>query len=129
MLCHPLFHNFDQDQSIVSLLGTCLQRTQSWRHGDEKEQLLLSFIKSHKEVVENNISCWVKQFFKNPAVDIDQFKAHSTISAVSSNAGLLGLSVLYTKKIRFARLGKMNRKRKNQYRSKKDKMICGGMML
>ena len=43
MLCHSLWFSikFQQDQSLcmVLLLDTYLQRTQSWRHGGEIEQL------------------------------------------------------------------------------------------
>ena len=38
------------------------------RHGDEKEQLLLSCIEPHKELVKSTIAGWVKQVLASSGV-------------------------------------------------------------
>ena len=83
-----VFLKFEQDQSIciASLLDTYLQYNLSWRHDNQKEQLLLSFI------VSTTVG-WVKQVLKNSGVDISQIKAHSTRSAATSKVGRLRFSV------------------------------------
>ena len=83
-----VFLKFEQDQSIciASLLDTYLQYNLSWRHDNQKEQLLLSFI------VSTTVG-WVKQVLKNSGVDISQIKAHSIRSAATSKVDRLRFSV------------------------------------
>ena len=46
-----------------------LEHTKHWRSGSGHKQLLLSFVKPHKEVKKSTISGWVKQVLKESGVN------------------------------------------------------------
>ena len=68
------------------------ERTLQWRAGGNKSQLLLSFVKPHKEVVPCTIAGWLVQVMTNAGIDTSTFKAHSTRGASTSKARAKGLS-------------------------------------
>ena len=66
-----------------------LKRTKVWR-GNDKIQLLLSFLKPHNPMVNSTISRWIKNVPREAGIDTEVFKGHSTRSASTSKAGLRG---------------------------------------
>ena len=89
------FHEFEQDKSlcIVSLLDTYIEGSKPWKQDQQKGQLLLSFVKPHKEVLKSTISGWIKEILKQSGINVEHFKAHATRSASSSKAQMSGLPV------------------------------------
>ena len=89
------FHEFEQDKSlcVVSLLDTYKERSKPWRQDQQNGRLLLSFVKSHNEVVKCTISGWIKEVLKQSGINVEHFKAHSTRSASSSKVQMSGLPV------------------------------------
>ena len=82
------FHEFEQDKSlcVVSLLDTYIERSKPWRQDQQKGQLLLSFVKPHNEVVKSTMSGWIKEVLKQPGINVEHFKTHSTRSVSFSKA-------------------------------------------
>ena len=68
-----------------------LKRTKVWR-GKDKSQLLLSFAKPHNPVIRSAISRLIENILREAGTDTEIFKGHSTRSASTSKAGLVGLS-------------------------------------
>ena len=77
---------------VIATLEEYLKRKKVWC-GKDKSQLLLSFIKPHNPVVSSTISGWIKNALREADIDTEIFKGHSTRSASTSKAGLIGLSV------------------------------------
>ena len=77
---------------VVSALLCYKERTSGWRIGTSKNQLLLSFVKPHREVVPCTIAGWLVQVMTDAGVDTFNFKAHSTRGASTSKAKAKGLS-------------------------------------
>ena len=86
------FTAFDTNPDLcaVSTINCYLERTKGWRSDCNKNQLLLSYIKPHKEVVP--IAGWLVQMMKESGVDTSEFRAHSTRGASTSKAKAKGLS-------------------------------------
>ena len=83
----------DPELCVVQCLDEYLQRSKCWR-GNEKTQLLLSFINPHVQVSSSTISRWIKKILDLSGVtEMHDFKGHSTTSASTSKAELSGLSV------------------------------------
>ena len=76
---------------VVTALRIYEDRSKAWRDVN-KTQLLLSFIKHHKEVSSSTISKWIKEVIKLSGINIEIFKGHSSRSASSTGAGLSGAS-------------------------------------
>lgn len=88
------FHVFNTDKSlcVVHTLRTYLEVSKIWRN-DEKFQLLLSHRKPHNPVAVSTVSRWIKEVLSLAGIDVSYFKGHSTRSASSSKAGIVGASV------------------------------------
>ena len=88
------FHVFAENPMlcVVSTLLYYKERTFQWRAGCNKSQLLLSFVKPHKEIVPCTIAGWLVQVMTNAGIDTSTFKAHSTRGASTSKARAKGLS-------------------------------------
>ena len=84
-----VFHEYVSDRSIcvVHNLDLYLKRSEKWRDNGQKNQLLLSFVNPHKEVVKSTISGWIKFVLSQVGIDTNIFKAHSTRSASTSKVG------------------------------------------
>ena len=82
---------FEEDTKlcVVAALEEHLKRTKVWR-GNDKIQLLLSFLKPHNLMVNSTISRWIKNVLREAGIDTEVFKGHSTRSASTSKAGLGG---------------------------------------
>ena len=88
-----VFHVF-ADKPLLCVVSTLLcykERTSGWRVGTSKNQLLLSFIKPHREVVPCTIAGWLVQVMTDAGVETSTFKAHSTRGASISKAKAKGL--------------------------------------
>ena len=86
-------YQVDSEMCVVSTLDEYLSRSQNWRKESGNNQLLLSFIKPHREVLSSTISGWIKKILSLSGINTNIFKAHSTRSASTSKAGLHGLSL------------------------------------
>ena len=88
------FTAFDTNPDLyaVSTINCYLERTKGWRSDCNKNQLLLSYIKPHKEVVPCTIAGWLVQMMKESGVDTSEFRAHSTRGASTSKAKAKGLT-------------------------------------
>ena len=89
------FTTFDTNPMLcvnVSAITCYLERTKDWCSDGNKNQLLLSYIKPHKEVVPCTIAGWLVQMMKESGVDTSEFRAHSTRGASTSKAKVKGLS-------------------------------------
>ena len=67
----------------MSALDEYLNGIEEWRKVNNKTQVLLSYIQSHK-VVPSTISDWLKNILKSPGINVSLFTAHSTRSATTS---------------------------------------------
>ena len=85
---------FEEDTKLYvdATLEEYLKRTKVWQ-GEDKNQLLLSFVKPHNPVVSSKISGWINNVLREAAIDPNIFKGHSTRSTSISKAGLEGFSV------------------------------------
>ena len=81
----------DRDLCVTTTLQVYVDRSEAWRDAN-KTQLLLSFIKPHKEVSRSTISRWIKETLKIAGINTEIFKGHSSRSAASTGAGLAGAS-------------------------------------
>ena len=88
------FTAFDTNPDLcaVSTINFYLECTKGWRSDCNKIQLLLSYIKLHKEVVPCTIAGWLVQMMNESGVDASEFRAHSTRGASTSKAKAKGLS-------------------------------------
>ena len=88
------FDRFDSDPlvCVVSTISCYLDRSKAWRAGSDKTQLLLSYIRPHKEVVPCTIAGWLVELMKQSGIDTSEFRAHSTRGASTSKAKAKGLS-------------------------------------
>ena len=88
------FTAFDTNPDLcaVSTINCYLERTKGWRSDCNKNQLVLGYIKPHKEVVPSTIAGWLVQMMKESGVDTSEFRAHSTRGASTSKAKAKGLS-------------------------------------
>ena len=78
----------------MSALDKYLNRTKEWRRVNNETQLLLSYIRPHRQVVSSTISGWLKKVLKSSGIDVSLFTAHSTRSATTSKASASGLSMI-----------------------------------
>jgi len=77
---------------VVLALDTYLDISKDWR--DKKTQLLLSFLKPHKEVASSTVSRWIKTVLGLTGIrELGNFSGHSTRSASTSKVANLGLSL------------------------------------
>ena len=60
---------------------------------EQLEQLLLSYMKPHKEVCSSTISGWIMKVLNLAGIGTSVFKEHSSRTAASSRAELAGTSV------------------------------------
>ena len=88
------FTAFDTNPDLcaVSTINCYLERTKGWRSDCNKNQLLLGYIKPHKEVVPCTIAGWLVQMMKESGLDTSEFRAHSTRGASTSKAKAKGFS-------------------------------------
>ena len=88
-----VFHKFVEDEAlcVVSVLNEYIKRSEGWR-GD-KTQLILSYVAPHREVTSSTIARWIKKKLSLTGVDVERFKAHSTRSASTSKASVVGLTI------------------------------------
>ena len=79
---------------VVQTTRDYLTRSLSWRNRSdlERNQLLLSYVESHKPVVSCTIAGWLVSLLKEAGIDTEQFRAHSTRGASTSKAKAMGLS-------------------------------------
>ena len=77
------FSHFTEDKNLCVChnIDLYITRTSLWR--TEKNQLLLSFIKPHKEVATSSVSRWIIQVLNLAGIDTNMFKGHSTRSVSS----------------------------------------------
>ena len=89
------FQDFEQDKSvcIVSPLNIDIECSEPWRQGQQKGQLMLSFVKPHNEVVKSTILGWIREVLKQSGINVAHFKVHSLRSASSSKVQMSGLPV------------------------------------
>lgn len=87
-------HKFEVNQKlcVFRTIECYLTRSKSWRN-DGKNQLLLSPLKPHREVVKSTIANWILVVLKSSGIDTDTFRAHSCRSASTSKAKATGLSL------------------------------------
>ena len=74
---------------VCNCIDTYLIRSRSWR--EDKNQLLLSYVKPHKEISAKTVSKWITDILDMAGVDISTFSGHSTRSAASSKAKFCGV--------------------------------------
>jgi len=74
---------------VCNCFDTYLVRSRTWREG--KNQLLLSYIKPHKEISAKTVSKWITDILDMAGIDIGTFSGHSTRSAASSKAKSCGV--------------------------------------
>ena len=81
----------DERLCVVLCLKEYLKRTSVIR--GQQKQLLLSFVKPHSAVSKDTLSRWIKTIMEKAGVDMNIFKTHSTRSASTSAASLLGVNI------------------------------------
>ena len=67
-----------------------LSRIKTWLD-ESKPQLLLSFIKPHKDVISSTAWGWIAKTLSFAGIDIDQIKCHSPRSASTTKSVMSGL--------------------------------------
>ena len=87
-------YSFEEDTKLCvgATFEEHLKRTKVLRE-ENKDQLLLSFVKLCNPVVSSTIPRWIKNVLREAGIDTIIFKAHSTRSATASKVGLAGLSL------------------------------------
>jgi hypothetical protein len=80
----------DPKLDVVSCIQEYKDRTAPIR-GDTK-QFLISYVKPHKAVVPCSIARWLQMLMQLAGIDVSKYKAHSTRSAATSKAKIMGLS-------------------------------------
>lgn len=88
------FEKFEGDPllCVFSTITCYLERSKVWRADSNKNQLLLSYVKPHKEVVPCTIAGWLVELMRLAGIDISEFRAHSVRGASTSKAKAKGLS-------------------------------------
>lgn len=88
------FEKFEGDPMlcVFSTITCYLERSKGWRADSNKHQLLLSYVKPHKEVVPCTIAGWLVQLMNLAGIDTSEFRAHSVRGASTSKAKAKGLS-------------------------------------
>ena len=89
-----VFHKFLEDPEfcVIKVIDGYLTRCTSWRTETEF-QLLISFIKPHRDVACSMVSDWLKNVLSLAGIDKRKFKGYSTQSASTSKAAFNGLAV------------------------------------
>ena len=85
-------YHADRNLCFWTTLDVYLERTKPWTT-DQKKQLLLSYINSHKEVCSSTISGWIIKELNLAGIDTSVFKGYSSRSAASIGAKLAGTSI------------------------------------
>ena len=82
------FEKFEGDPMlcVFSTITCYLERSKGWRADSNKHQLLLSYVKPHKEVVPCTIAGWLVQLMNLAGIDTSEFRAHSVRGASTSKA-------------------------------------------
>lgn len=85
------FIPFEENSSlcVCKCIDTYLVRSKSWRDG--KNQLLLSYVKPHKEISAKTVSKWITDILDMAGIDTKTFSGHSTRSAASSKEKSCGV--------------------------------------
>lgn len=88
------FKNFSNNSKlcVVNTIDCYIRRTKEWRTGDKHTQLLLSTLRPHHAVVPSTVAGWIKSVLNDAGINTNLFSAHSTRSASTSKAKLMGLS-------------------------------------
>ena len=68
--------------------------TASFRIGESKSTLLLSWIRKHEPFSSSTIARWIRACLQDAGVDIDTFKAHSVRGAACSTATWSGVTTM-----------------------------------
>ena len=76
----------------MTRLDVYLKRSNSWREKG-KTQLLLSHLRTHKEIQKSTLAGWVKIVLRKAGIDTSQFKAHSCRSVATSKAKAMDISL------------------------------------
>ena len=87
-----IYHHYHENQKLC--IVNCLKSYMGMRSalvGEEIKDLIISFGKSHKPVLHETISRWIKSELTDAGVDTSVFKAHSCRSASSSKAKDIGV--------------------------------------
>lgn len=83
----------NQKLDVVACLRRYLSLSEKFRlNKEQKQQLLLSFIKPYKPIVTCSVARWLKAVMSGAGIDTSVYKAHSTRSAATSKAKTLGIS-------------------------------------
>ena len=94
----PMVVSFQQyaksNLDVVGCLRAYIRRTAPWRMGSKREQLLLGIPEPHNPVYTSTISNWLKRVLEAAGIDTQLFQGHSTRSAATSKANMMGMSVL-----------------------------------
>ena len=77
---------------VFSTITCYLERSRSWRADSNNHQLLLSYVKPHKEVLPCTIAGWLVQLINLAGIDTSEFHAYSVRGASTSKAKAKGLS-------------------------------------
>ena len=86
-------HPWDREYKalcVAETLNEYINRSKPWRESNHEKQLLLSSIKPHNAVLSCTISGWLKKTPKQAGINTDLFNAHSTRSASSLKASVVG---------------------------------------
>ena len=88
------FNEYSDDEKVcvVHCIDQYLRQSAPWRTQGQN-QLLLSHLKSYKDVHSSTIANWVKLVLKMVGVDTSLYKAHSCRSASTSKVKVLGVSL------------------------------------
>lgn len=86
------FSSYPEDPKldVVSCIRAYVSRTRSLR--GSSSQLLISYVKPHKAIVACSVARWLQTIMQRAGIDVSIYKAHSTRSAATSKAKVMGLS-------------------------------------
>ena len=87
------FYAPDEYLCPVRALQVYERNTASFRSGDSKSILFLSWIGKHEPVSSSSIARWLRICLQEAGVDTDTFKAHSVRGAACSTAAWSGVTV------------------------------------
>ena len=74
---------------VFKTLNEYIKRTEHLRK--DENRLFISYIKPYSVVTTTTISRWIKTIMCSSGIDINRFKSHSTRSASTSKAKLVGI--------------------------------------
>lgn len=77
-------YTYDSQLCVVKCFQQYIRQTSAVRNGDD--QLKLSYQKPHNPASKDKVSRWIKEFLKQPGIEISSYGAHSTRAASSSAA-------------------------------------------